>query len=231
MARKPRNTGAAKAAEITSLKKLRTPKGIAAFAWLSEPDVSFNKERFRISVFFPEFKTDPEFVKFLADLRKLNAEFVTSTGRKPDKTPSCMKVTSERLSEVTGQPVGTPYMEFESKAKEDSEGIPVYNAGGQKDPGLKVFGGDIIRVETQIAGWNLSATGAGIKGYLRAVQLLKSNWSGGAGSTFEEETEYLNESAPVDADKSVAANLEEEYDGEAEEAPFDAEEDPIDNLL
>jgi hypothetical protein len=214
-------------AEVTPIKKLKTPVGISAWAYLNKPDDSFGKERYRIDQFWPDFATDPKFKEFLTALREMNNTFRKEKGASAQKTPECIKIADEKLAEKVGVPVGTPYMSFETKPRDEEgegnwAGIPVYNAAGQKDDGVLVYGGDIVKVETKIAGWTLNKD-VGIKGYLVAVQLLKSNYNGGAGSSFEAEEEFLNDEDSPNASDSVADALSDE--GEDTDAPFDATDD------
>lgn len=206
-------------AEITKIKKVRTPRCVAAFAYLTKPDDSFGKERHRITCVFQDAKNDPEAKKFIADLVEMNNTFRKEHGKKPEKCPSCLKKADEKQAKLFGCDVGTLYMEFESNVTAEHDGpIPRFNAAGEEDTGLTVYGGDIVRVEAQMCGWELPS-GLGIKGYLRAVQLLKSNFSGGSGSTFEVEEDYLTDDEDGDGPEA-----EGDFDNLEEEAPFEAEE-------
>jgi len=189
-------------ATVDRLARIRSPKGTAAFAYLKKPDTSFNKRRHRITVVFD--KNDPEYTEFANQLVQL------ATDAKLPKKAVPIKVANERLAETLDIEVGTPYIEAESKIKEgqpDGE-IPVFNAKGQQDPSLDVWGGDLVRVEVSAAKWEMS-TGKGMKLYLNAVQLLKSSGGGQKGSTFGVEDDFVdNDSA--DADDTVGASLADE---------------------
>ena len=220
----------AKGAEITRLKTVRTPKGIAAFAYLTKPDTSFNKTRYRISVFFD--KEDPEFVAFV----KLLREEAKKAGLNPKKALP-FKLANQKVAEAVKDEavvVGTPYLELASNG-EDKPPIPVYNAAAQQEDGIFVYGGDIVRAEGTLCKWSMTA-GEGLKVYLRAVQLLKSNWNGGAGSSFETEDDYLSDDEAPEAEDDPS--LEDEGDGvsfdsegEENEGEDNEEEDPLDGLV
>ena len=92
-------------AEITSLKTMRTPIGVAAFSYLTKPDDSFGKERFRINVFFPDFKTNPEFKKFAAAVVELQNTFMKENSRPTSKVPMLMKMTyaQRRIAITSGR--------------------------------------------------------------------------------------------------------------------------------
>lgn len=218
MARK--NSKAVKA-DIERIGKIRTPKGVAAFAYLHKPDDSFGKERYRINVFFPD-KNDPEFKTFVKKLKDAKAEHGVKN------IP--IKLCNEKLSETIDLPVGTPFIECETQYREDKEAPAIFNARGQRDDSLNVFGGDIVRVEATLCTWELPS-GSGLKLYLNAVQLLKSNYTGGAGSTFEEEEEYLTEDEEGPENEDNGEGLEDEGESFEDEGDSSEAEDPTDGLL
>lgn len=212
-------------AEITSIKTMRSPKGIAAYAYLTKPDQDFDK--YKITVLFD--KKDPEYVAFVKELKALAKE----AGVK--NLP--IKLVDEKFSEKVGQPVGTPYVKFELDAEREGKPngpIPTFNAAGKKDDTLQVYGGDIVRAEGRLVSWTLSGD-SGLKFYLKAVQMLKSNWKGGAGSTFTEEAEYLADAIEDDGEELIEEEdslLEEEMEEEAEdEEDTEDEDDPTEGLL
>lgn len=210
-------------AQITKIGRLRTPKGIAAFAYLNKPDTSFGKSRYRINVFFSA--KDPEFKTFVATLKKMKEEFSTTIGRKSNPIP--VKKANEKLAETVGVKVGTPYCEFDTKHKEGDAPLPVFDARGKEDKTLDVWGGDIVRVEITMAGWELP-TGIGIKGYLNAVQLLKAgDRTGARGASFEVEEEYLvddDSGESPEADAGAGDDLEDETFGDEGEKARPAKE-------
>jgi hypothetical protein len=216
-----------KGADITKLKKVRTPKATAAFAYLNKPDTSFNKSRYRITLLFD--KKDPEFAAFVKDV----AAAAKAVGVTKKGLP--FKLANERLAEVTKVEVGTPYIEMTTNCKEGDDPVPVFNAKGQKDDTADVWGGDIVRAEGSLCKWEL-ASGSGIKLYLNAVQLLKASARAGAcGSTFEVEEEYATEdegnTAP-DIEESSDDNLEDEGDLFTDATDGDdSDDDPTAGLL
>lgn len=217
-------------AVLTKIGKIRTPQGIAAFAYLKKPDTSFGKSRYRINVFFDN--DDTEFVQFKAKLEKVRKAFGKKLARKPNPIP--VKLTNEKLSKKTGQPVGTPYMEFATNFDENQpRPVPVFDASAEVRDDLFVYGGDIVRIEGNVSGWELPS-GIGIKIYLNAVQLLKCNWKGGAGAAFEAEDEFLGEDADPEADgddleeESFEDEDEESFEDEVESDDSDEDEDEDD---
>lgn len=231
-----RNTGGA---SITKLQGgiVRTPKGIARYAYVNRPDDStYGKNKFRITVVFD--KADPEFVTFakkVQALAKLHASEIgqSGTGNVP------LKLVNEKMAERTGDAIGTPYMEFESNSsfvrggEEVSVSIPTFNARGQEED-LQIYGGDVVRVEVRFAGWFLNGD-HGVKGYLNAVQQLQSNWQGGgAGTSFSAEDEYLTGDEPEEEtlDAPGAGFSDESEPADPVDTVIGADEsDPLAGLL
>lgn len=241
-------------AEVSRLKggRLRTPKGIARYAYVNSPDDStYGKNRYRLTMVFD--KADPEWKPFVTKLAALMKLHASELGKPAKNGNMPIKLVDEKMSKGkngsggTGDPVGAPYMEFESTSERRDGSqvtIPIFNAKGQEEP-CQVYGGDIVRAEVSISGWLMPAGDFGIKGYLNAVQMLKSNWSGGAGSSFEAEDEYITEEEdtdeladtldeeddePVFGDESGDGTLDEEDDDDTEEDDDDTEEEDEDPL-
>lgn len=231
-----------KGAQITKLQggTLRTPKGIARFAYVNRPDDStYGKDRYRITVVFD--KADPEFKAFVLKLKAL-AELHGSEIGKSGKGNIPIKLVDEKLKGYTGDEVGTPYMEFESNSKFVRNGnevevtIPIFNSKGQEED-LQIYGGDIVRVETRVSGWLLNGD-HGIKGYLNAVQQLKSNWSGATGTTFGDESdeypaeEVETEELEEESGSSFADESDDtEPEGEPEAEATEESGDPLADIL
>ena len=240
----------AKGAQITKLKGsvLRSPKGVARYAYIGKPDDStYGKNRYRITVVFD--KADPEYVTFAKKLAALAKLHAAEIGKAPKGAKIPIKLVDEKMSKGkdgksgTGDPVGTPYVAFETNSKYVKNGVeiettvPTFNAKGQEEV-LMIYGGDIVRVEARFSGWLLDGD-HGVKGYLNAVQQLKSNWSGGTGNTFGAEDEYINdEDAPESEDLDDDAGFDDEEstdddfadDSEGDEGDND-EDDPLDGLV
>lgn len=221
--------------EMKKLKsaRLRTPPGIARFAYISKPDDStYGKGQFRLTVVFD--KADPEFKTFYKKLKELRDQHNVEIGKPKGKGSLPIKLVDEKMSKGkdgtggTGDEVGQPYMQlsangsYQNRAGETVDiTIPVFNAAAQEEQ-LLIYGGDIVRAQANIAGWKLGAE-FGIKAYLDAVQLLKSNWSSQAGSTFTAEEEYLTDENESDAD---ADELGDEAEGFSDE-DLEDESDPV----
>lgn len=181
-------TRKAPTADITKIGYLASPKGVAAYAYLDEPDEAFGKVQYRITVFFTD-KSAPDYVAFVKNLK------ATAKEHGADKLPIKM-VDQKMVDKATekgyeSHPVGTPYMEFATNYNpNDPRPVPVFNAKAQREDNLIVFSGDIVRVEGSLVRWEVNGD-TGLKIYLNAVQLLKSNRKSATGSTFAAEEEFL----------------------------------------
>ncbi len=223
-----------KAVKLTD-RKLRTPKGQFQWAYLNKPDDSFNKSVYRTTIYFLD-KKDPEYIAFIASLKRLAKEYAGIVGKPIKKISIPVKVATEKMAEQAGVPVGTPMIEAKTKAV-TAEGatrgpVPVFDAKGQKDMSLQVFGGDIGRMEITVSGYDSAPPiGTGLTLYLNAVQLLKSMGRGTAGMSFEQEDAFL-----IDEDTDTPENEadpdefedEEGFDDESEEEDSDEDEDADD---
>jgi hypothetical protein len=177
----------AKAKASTKLERFDTvasPKGIAGFSFLVEPDEKFDAKH-RIQIFVD--KDDPQVKAFVKLLMETKAKFLKSIGKKDDGTcPGLKKADSylaQRFAEH-GIKEGHPYFEFTTKPRKDEntgEWIPVEirDVKNVVNPELRVFGGDIIRCSVTLAGYNTGKE-SGIKPYLNAVQILQKKSGAGA---------------------------------------------------
>ena len=213
-----------------------TPDGTAAFAHLVEPDTAFNKTKHRITVLFnPKAK---EVKTFFALLKKLNKGWLVSQGQKvagAGPIPDCIKKADEKFAETCGVEVGTPFIQFSSTPRENSDGevipVTVINAAGKK-VAKTVFGTDLVCVETTVAGYK-TTLGIGITCYLNAVQLLESRYKGNSGgSTFGVRDEFLSDDdeddeSPGTHDEDLD---EEEYDEDGDD-DFDDDDDPSGGMV
>jgi hypothetical protein len=212
--------------KVEFIKTVRTPRATAQYAWLKRPDTQFGDPMFKITMFFD--KNDTEFKIWLKQWKEIAKE----RGLKAAAVP--IKLANEQVAEKTGAAVGTPYMEFKTKVTDRNEnGIPVFDARGREST-KDVWSGDIVRAEVGIAEWE-TAGKKGLKGYLNAVQLLKSNNKGPqAGGTFGVDDEYADLTDEEAGDSFSEDDLEDEQplDEEASTDSTDADDDdPTAGLL
>jgi hypothetical protein len=201
---------------------VRSPKGVAGFNYLVEPDTKYGAKH-RIELFILDAK-DPEFKAFAAKLVETKKAYLTSVGAKDDgKVPGLKKADAYHAEKFGAHGVkeGTLYFEFSSLARlvegTTDEYIPVslYNAKGEETSDVRVFSGDIIRVSVRLGGYNTGKE-KGIKPYLQAVQMIvKKNGGGGNVNVFTDES---GEEPAADAVDTAAP-----FDAEGDEAQVPAE--------
>lgn len=218
---------------------LVTPDGVAAFAYLREPDERFGDPKFRINVFFDV--KDAKVKKFYKLLKKLEDAWRVENKRKPKPAKALaavIKRADEKLAKLVGVEVGATYIKFDTNPRKDDDGgwlrIPIIGANG-KSTSTPVYGTDLVAIETNISGWT-TPQGLGIKCYLAAVQLLESRYEGAnAGGKFGVREDFLSddddeENAPdIEDDESLSdesgVDLDLDDDEGSEEAGDDLGED------
>lgn len=176
---------------------LVTPDGVAAFAYLTEPDERFGDPKFRINVFFDV--KDAKVKKFYKLLKKLEDAWRVENKRKPKPAKALaavIKRADEKLAKLVGVEVGATYIKFDTNPRQNEDGgwirIPVIGANG-KPTSQRVYGTDLVAIETNISGWT-TPQGLGIKCYLSAVQLLESRYEGAsAGGKFGVREDFLSD--------------------------------------
>jgi len=183
--------------------------GTFAWAYLNKPDTKF-EEVYRCTIYFMD-KEDAEFKAFIKTLGTLRKAWATEIGKGIKSVNVPLKVANEKQAKAAGVPVGTPFIEAKTKGV-DGDGnikdpVPVFNASGVKDMSLQIYGGDEGRLEISVAGYDGAGIGTGLKLYLNAAQLLKSNGKGSnAGASFELEEAYLidedTDTPEIEADAS-----------------------------
>lgn len=178
--------------EVKKYGYLRSPKGILGFGYLTKPDMKFGAKH-RVQIFVDP--TDPEVKAFASKLRETKVKHLALVGKVDDKAVPGLKKADEHLAKRfadRGVKIGSPYFEFDSHArliegsKDDYIPVAIYDATGKEAPGLKPWGGDVIRASVSVCSYESNGK-HGVKAYLNAVQLIVSN-GGGRGAIFEDET-------------------------------------------
>lgn len=223
---------------------LVTPDGVAAFAYLREPDERFGDPKFRINVFF-DIK-DAKVKKFYKLLKKLENAWRVENKRKPKPAKALaavIKRADEKLAKLVGVEVGATYIKFETNPRVDDEGrfirVPIIGANG-KPTITTVYGTDLVVIETNISGW-ITPQGLGIKCYLAAVQLLESRYEGAnAGGKFGVREDFLSddddeENGPDIEDDDLiddesSADLDLDDDGDSDDKSDDSDDEAGDDL-
>lgn len=203
---------------------LRTPKGIAGFSFLREPDEKFGAKH-RIQLFIDP--NDPEVKEFINKILARKAEYCKKIGKKDDKKVPGLKKADAYMAERFGSygiKEGSLYFEFTSNARKvegtnDWEFIKVFDVRNQENPELRVFSGDVVRAAVTLMGYNTGRE-YGIKAYLNAVQVLvKKNLGGRTNPFVDESAEYGTEEAEEPSEPASPFDVEDN----AEEAEVPAE--------
>jgi hypothetical protein len=207
--------------KLVKLGRAVSPKGIAAWAYLTEPAEGYGggDDEHKITVFLKK-KAD-DFAPFLAKLNEARKALAKEKGCKPSDITLPLKQAKEKQAELEGVEVGDPYIEFKSKPREKNGNIipiPVVGADAKKTD-TDVWGGDIVRVQCNLSGWEMPSPKGmtyGIKAYLSGVQLLKSNRSSGGGTDlFDADEAFAAEEGSDDLD--LDSLEDEDFDFDAEE--------------
>lgn len=181
-----------KGIKMEKYQTLRSPKGIAGFSYLTEPDTKYGAKH-RIQIFVDS--KDPEVKAFAATLRATEAKYLKTINKAAKDGIPGLKKADAYLAEKFGKfgvKEGSLYFEFSTNAREmeDGEGwLPVqhFDSKGVPTTKLQVWGGDIVRAQVTLMGYN-TGTQFGIKAYLDAVQVIEKR-SGGRINTFVDESD------------------------------------------
>lgn len=203
---------------------VRTPKGIVGFGYLTKPDMKFGAKH-RIQLFIDP--TDPEVKDFAKILTEAKAKHMTLVKKTNDKAVPGLKKADEYLAGKfadRGVKVGSLYFEFDSHARlidgTTDQYIPVdvYDSANTKREDLKVWGGDLVRCSVTISSYE-SGANHGVKPYLNAVQILKSNGGGNRNVFSDESSAFAGEVLTTEAIDSTPPFETQEDAGTTQPAP------------
>lgn len=194
---------------------LKSPKGIAGFSFLREPDEKFGAKH-RVQVFIDP--NDPEAKAFVKTLMATKTKYLLSIGKKDDGKVPALKKADAYLAERFGShgvKEGSLYFEFTSNARkvgdtEEWEFVKIYDVKNAETPDIRVFSGDVIRVAVTLMGYNTGKE-AGVKPYLNAVQVLVKKNNGGRSNPFTDESAaFATEETPAEEPATDAALFADE---------------------
>jgi len=179
-----------------------TPKGIAQYPWLSEPDTKYKKPdgEYKVDLIIPKADAIPV-------LKQINEVFAENVDKetKRAKGQDVVKAKPPYWEELDDakQPTGNVVVRFKSQFKPaifDAKGIPMVNNS--------IWGGSELKVTATIGAWCTPLLGAGVSLYLKAVQVIQyvEGRSGGAEAFgFTEEAGYEHK-APETLEEIEASN-------------------------
>ena len=205
----------------TKLVRRTSPKGLAAWPHLLEPDEYKGKLAYKIQLRVPQAEAADmmKLVDDIADAALAEANGTLKESGKRDKKGK--PLTAERsepytveVNKETGEPTGFIVFSFKSKNKPD-----LFDSQG-KPSKANVWGGSTVRIGYAPAPYYIDGTNcAGCTCYLNAVQVIRlvTKGHGDASSHgFAAEEDGYEETASDEARDSmtVAADDEEETDAE-----------------
>mgnify|MGYP005854901653 FL=1 len=194
-----------------------SPKGVAKYPRLLEPDTKFNKDgEYRVRLLFAaDDATTKEFCATLDELSKAAYEEQQTT-LKPAKAKT-LELYVPYKSEIdpdTGEETGNIEVNFKTGAQyKDKDGniiektIPLFDAAGKKiERKINIGSGSVLRVSfTPVSFYAANGNSAGVSLRLNAVQVIQlKEWKGATaeGYGFGKEDGYLEEEAAKAEDTS-----------------------------
>ena len=149
-------------------KTFTTPKGVAYFPYISQPDTKFDEAGvYKVNLCVPKEDAEPV-------IKLINAEIVSGIKGLMEKSKKKVKQApvpySDEIDEDTGQPTGNVIIKFKSKAAWKPA---VFDSKGTMMTSHNIYGGSIIKVNGSIAFYSSPSIGAGVTLRLRAVQIIE----------------------------------------------------------
>lgn len=214
-------------AKTTKFETTKSPKGVAGFSYLREPDTKYGAKH-RVQIFVDKADAEAKaFVKMLMDTKVKYLKSINKTDPDPKKIPG-LKKADAYLAEKFGKhgvKEGDPYFEFTSKARETEDGegfrfVDIFDVKGQPADDVQVWSGDLIRASVTVAGYDTGKE-RGIKCYLNAVQMLEKRSSSGRTNVFgDESAEHASAETPAEGSAEGDAPFgDETSEPAAEEKP------------
>jgi len=155
-------------------KPLVTPKGIASYPHLDQPDTAFGQNAYKVTLILDA--SDPEVVELLNALDQLVDESLEAA-KKDAKPAQKAKIGTnppyEQELDDNGDPTGNVIIKFKQNAEINGEAVEIAVVDAKKNRlhGVRVGAGSTIRVGFTTRPYCMKGS-AGITRDLRAVQLL-----------------------------------------------------------
>jgi hypothetical protein len=149
-------------------KTFTTPKGVAYFPYISQPDTKFDEAGvYKVNLCVPKAEAEPV-------IKLINAEIVSGIKGLMEKSKKEIKQAPvpyhDEIDEDTGQPTGNVIIKFKSKAAWKPA---VFDSKGNMMTSHNIYGGSVIKVNGSIAFYSSPSIGAGATLRLRAVQIIE----------------------------------------------------------
>jgi hypothetical protein len=172
-----------------------TPKGIAAYPWLSRPDTKFSEEgEYKVNLILPKEDAKP----IIEQINGVFAENVKEETKK-NKGKEIKTANPPYMDELDdeGKPTGNIIIKFKSKAAYKPA---IFDSKGTVMIESNIWAGSEVRVNGSIAPYYTSMIGAGVALRLRAVQVIQyvEGSQGADRFGFEEEAGFVQEAPKVE---------------------------------
>lgn len=197
---------------------ITSPKGKAAYAWITKPDTKFSEEGvYKISLIL---KTDSKECEALVE--QLQEVFTDEYGMKKLKSASIPF--KAEIDKETEEETGNTVFNFKSQKPPrlyNAKGQPILNAGN-----LRLGGGSDVKVNFTAKAYDKGAK-CGVALYLNAVQIINlvevksAGMFGDEGGSFDSTgfAEEAEDEAPKAAKAKAKARVEESEDDDSD-IPF-----------
>ena len=188
--------------------RITTPKGIAVWPWLNEPDRKFNANGdFKVNLQLSK-EDAGDFIKKLEDIYR---EHYKETCKAEGKTK--LKKADLPVIEVEddeGNPTGEVQVKFKLKAQYEYEGKkisqrPILLDAKRQPMTETIGGGSTIRVGCEVYPYYTATIGVGLSLRCKVVQVLelKEFAPGAGGFDFEEEEGFEAMSASMESNEAI----------------------------
>jgi len=149
-------------------KTFTTPKGIAYFPYISQPDTKFDEAGvYKVNLCIPKAEAEPV-------IKLINAEILSGIKELIEKSKKEVKQAPvpyhDEVDDTTGEPTGNVIIKFKSKAAYKPA---VFDSKGNMMTSHNIYGGSAIKVNGSIAFYSSPSIGAGVTLRLRAVQIIE----------------------------------------------------------
>jgi len=149
-------------------KTFTTPKGVAYFPYISQPDTKFDEAGvYKVNLCIPKAEAEPV-------IKLINAEILSGIKGVIEKSKKEVKQAPvpyhDEVDDTTGEPTGNVIIKFKSKAAYKPA---VFDSKGNMMTSHNIYGGSAIKVNGSIAFYSSPSIGAGVTLRLRAVQIIE----------------------------------------------------------
>ena len=149
-------------------KTFTTPKGVAYFPYISQPDTKFDEAGvYKVNLCIPKAGAEPI-------IKLINSEIISGIKEIVEKSKKEVKQAPvpyyDEVDDTTGEPTGNVVIKFKSKAAYKPA---VFDSKGNMMTSHNIYGGSTLKVNGSISFYSSPSIGAGVTLRLRAVQIIE----------------------------------------------------------